>query len=36
MELNWVRAAVLGVFVSCDIGISIYQRYFADITSKVI
>ena len=35
MEFNWIRASILGVFVSCDLGVSIYQRYFADTQNKV-
>ena len=35
MEFNWLRATILGVFVSSDIGVSIYQRYFAEVPNKV-
>ncbi|KAI1700530.1 rhomboid family domain-containing protein [Ditylenchus destructor] len=28
MELNWVRASVLSIFVGADVGMAIYERFF--------
>jgi len=35
MEFNWIRAAIFGIFVSSDIGVSVYQRYFSSMPNKV-
>jgi hypothetical protein len=35
MEFNWIRAIVLGVFVSADVGVAVYQRYFEGVLNKV-
>uniref|UniRef100_A0A914HTQ6 non-specific serine/threonine protein kinase n=1 Tax=Globodera rostochiensis TaxID=31243 RepID=A0A914HTQ6_GLORO len=35
MQFNWVRASILGTFVSADIVIAVYQRYFSDLPNKV-
>uniref|UniRef100_A0A915NV29 EF-hand domain-containing protein n=1 Tax=Meloidogyne floridensis TaxID=298350 RepID=A0A915NV29_9BILA len=34
MEFNWIRAAIFGIFVSSDIGVSVYQRYFSSMPNK--
>ncbi|KAL7076318.1 hypothetical protein ACQ4LE_004178 [Meloidogyne hapla] len=35
MEFNWIRATIFGIFVSSDIGVSVYQRYFSSMPNKV-
>lgn len=35
MEFNWIRAIALCVFVTADIAVAIYQRYFEGVMNKV-
>ncbi|KAH7698949.1 rhomboid family protein [Aphelenchoides avenae] len=34
MEFNWIRAVILGTFVSADVAVAIYQRYFEGVLNK--
>ncbi|KAF7636040.1 hypothetical protein Mgra_00004489, partial [Meloidogyne graminicola] len=36
MEFNWIRASIFGIFISSDIGVSIYQRYFSLMPNKEV
>jgi len=35
MQFNWIRAIVLGLFVSADVGVALYQRYIENTPNKV-
>lgn len=35
MEFNWVRALVIGAFVTLDVGSAVYQRYFVSMVNRV-
>ncbi|KAI6242994.1 hypothetical protein M3Y99_00210200 [Aphelenchoides fujianensis] len=35
MEFHWVRAAIIAVLISTDVGVAVYQRYFAGVANRI-